>query len=96
MTRYLTGDKERVLWQDTRGVASLDLREMVREMESTVRMSSRCQKRVYHVSLSFAEEDAPTRAQKEDACDTLLRGLGLEEHQVFILAHGTGRIRTCT
>ncbi len=50
MTRYLTGDKERVLWQDTRGVASLDLREMVREMESTVRMPSRCQKRVYHVT----------------------------------------------
>ena len=39
------------------------------------------------MSLSFDREDAPTRAQMEVACDAVPRDLGLDEHQVFKVAH---------
>ena len=56
-------------------------------MHTAAQLSSRCEKPVYHVSLSFDSEDAPTRAQMEAACDAVLRDLGLEEHQTFLVAH---------
>ncbi len=56
-------------------------------MHVTAQVLSRCEKPVYHVSLSFDKKDAPTRTQMEGACDAVLRDLGLEDHQAFLEAH---------
>ena len=84
---YLMKDPDRVAWTRTRHLASRDVREVVHEMRATANLSSRCMKPVYHVSLSFAAEDQPTSAHMEAACDAVLQDLGLQEHQVQMVAH---------
>jgi hypothetical protein len=42
---------------------------------------------VYHLSVSFAPTDRPTRTQMEAVADRLLERLGLQEHQVILVAH---------
>ncbi len=48
--------------------------------------SSRCKKPVYHASLALATEDLPTRAQMGAACEVVLKDLGLQDHQVWLVA----------
>ncbi len=75
------------MWTDTRWLGADQAKEVAREMHVSAQVSSRCEKPVYHVSLSFDKEDAPSRAQMEAMCNTVLRDLGLEDHQAFLVAH---------
>ena len=56
-------------------------------MRVAAAQSSRCKKPVYHVSLSFAAEDQPTHVQMEKACAAMLKDLGLQDHQAWMVAH---------
>ena len=56
-------------------------------MEAAAAESSRTQKPVYHLSISFDEADRPSREQMERAADRVLKGLGLERHQAELVAH---------
>ncbi len=87
LATYLVRSPKRVAWTDTRWLGAAEAKEVAREMHTAAQLSSRCEKPVYHVSLSFDSEDAPTRTQMEAACDAVLRDLGLEEHQAFLVAH---------
>ena len=87
LATYLVRNRERVVWTDTRWLGAAEAKEVAREMRTAAQLSSRCEKPVYHVSLSFDSEDVPTRVQMEVACDAVLRDLGLEEHQAFLVAH---------
>jgi Ti-type conjugative transfer relaxase TraA len=43
---------------------------------------------VWHVSLNWRDDQAPTRAQMMDAANSLLNKFGLEGHQALAVAHG--------
>ncbi len=79
---------ERVLWSATRNLAASDPKEVVREMEAAAAQSSRTRKALYHLSISFDEDDRPSRERMEAAADRVLKGLGLERHQAQLVAHG--------
>ena len=89
LSRYLTrtGGGDHVAWTNTRNLLSTDRTEIAREMRVAAAQSSRCKKPVYHVSLSFSAEDRPTRAQMESACEAVLKDLGLQDHQAWLVAH---------
>ena len=89
LARYLmhAGGRDRVAWTKTRNLLSEDRTEIAREMRVAAAQSSRCKKPVYHMSLSFAAEDRPTHAQMEEACAVVLKDLGLQDHQAWIVAH---------
>lgn len=88
LASYLTGKPERVAWAEPRYLLGTDPKEIAREMEAAAGQSSRVEKPVYHLSISFDEADRPTREQMRTAVEEVLRDLGLEEHQAFMVAHG--------
>ena len=55
-------------------------------MELMSERSTPRKKPVYHLSLSWPTEDAPTRRNMEEASEAVLERLGLSEHQVFMMA----------
>ena len=87
LARYLTRRSERVAWTGTRNTLAEDGRGAAEEMELMSERSTRCKKPVYHLSLSWPAEDAPTHRDMEEVCDAVLERLGLSEHQVFMVAH---------
>ncbi len=87
LAAYLTGDRERIAWTEARWMIGTDPKEIAREMEAAAGQSSRVEKPVYHISISFDPEDAPTREQMQEAAGQMLKDLGLEEHQAFLVAH---------
>ena len=87
LAAYLTGERERVAWTEARWMIGTDPKEVAREMEAAAGQSSRVEKPVYHISISFDPADAPTREQMQEAADQVLKDLGLEEHQAFLVAH---------
>jgi hypothetical protein len=56
----------------------------------------RIEQPVYHVALAFDPHDEATPAMMRRAADRLVADLGLAEHQVLMVAHGTGRTPTYT
>ena len=87
LAAYLTGKPERVAWTEPRYLLGTDPKEIAREMEAAAGQSSRVQKPVYHLSISFDELDRPSREQMRAAVEEVLKDLGLEEHQAFMVAH---------
>ena len=87
LAAYLTGKPERVAWTEPRYLLGTDPKEIAREMEAAAGLSSRVEKPVYHLSISFDELDRPTREQMRAAVEEVLKDLGLEEHQAFLVAH---------
>ena len=87
LAAYLTGKPERVAWTEPRYLLGTDPKEIAREMEAAAGLSSRVEKPVYHLSISFDELDRPTREQMRAAVEEVLKDLGLEEHQAFMVAH---------
>ena len=87
LAAYLTGKSERVAWTEPRYLLGTDPKEIAREMEAAAGQSSRTEKPVYHLSISFDELDRPSREQMRAAVEEMLRDLGLEEHQAFMVAH---------
>jgi|GEM_PF-1523013 len=92
LTRYLmTGRKEdpnpdRVLWTSTRELVLEEPREAAMLMRATAAQGQTA-KPVQHLSISLAPGEHLTRDQWEQVVDTTLRDLGLEAHQVLIVAH---------
>lgn len=84
---YLTGRPERVAWTEPRWLLGTDPKEIAREMEAAAGQSSRVEKPVYHLSISFGAGDHPTREQMREAAERVLDRLGLSEHQAFLVAH---------
>ena len=87
LARYLTRQEERVVWSDTRHTLATDGEGVAAEMQLMSERSVRCKKPVYHLSLSWSLEDAPTATDMGQACDAVLAHLGLSEHQAYLVAH---------
>ena len=92
--------EERVAWVESRGVVrdvdgAANAERAARVMEATAGRTPQCTEPCYHVSISFDKRDLPggptDPASKEAmlgvAQDTL-RDLGLDQHQVVVVAHG--------
>src|SRR5437867_10309713 len=56
-------------------------------MRATAGKNVRVKEPVYHLALSFDPGDAVDRAAMERVADRVLETLGLQEHQVLIVAH---------
>jgi MobA/VirD2-like, nuclease domain/TraI-like middle domain len=92
LTRYLlTGKKsepkpERVEWTSARELALEDPHEAALLMRMTA-AQGRAEKPVEHFSISLAPGEHLSREQWEKVVDRTLQDLGLEGHQVLIVAH---------
>lgn len=84
---YLTGRPERVAWTEPRWLLGTDPKEIAREMEAAAGGSSRVEKPVYHLSISFGAGDHPTHEQMREAAERVLDQLGLRDHQALLVAH---------
>lgn len=78
---------DRVLWTATRNLASDDPNLAALQMRATAAQAPRVEKPVYHLSLSAAPGERLSRETWEKVADGLLTHLGLEDHQVLIVAH---------
>lgn len=93
LARYLetgrTGnDPDRVDWIEARNLPTTDPETASLLMRATAARSDRTEKPVYHIALSFDPKDAVDRATMVRVVDRLLSDLGLQQHQVLIVAHG--------
>lgn len=87
LANYLSEDRGRVAWSETRNLVLEDPKGIAREMRAAANRSARVEKPVYHLSISFDAGDRPTRAQMQQAADRVLKDLGLERHQAYLVAH---------
>ena len=95
LARYLETPKKhrentsRVEWTETRNLVCTDtMQDIAWEMTVVARGSGRVQKPVYHLSISWAPEDDPTRDQMVAISDQLRYDLSLKDHQALLVAHG--------
>lgn len=92
---------KRVLWSETRHLATNDPRRAARMMEATARDAAilkklagehaggrKLKKPVVHYSLSWAKDERPSRREMREAADSSRRELALSGHQAVIVAHG--------
>lgn len=95
------GTAKRVLWTETRHLATNDVMRGSRMMEATVRdapvlkklagvkaTGRKLRKPVVHYSLSWAKDERPSRREMRRAVDGSLKALGLENRQALVVAHG--------
>ena len=92
LARYLAnpkvrGEPDRVAWTEARNVMTSDIMTASQIMASTSRLSKRVEKPCYHLTLSWAPEDKPKAREMRHAADFLLDRLGLNDHQVIMVAH---------
>ena len=80
-------ERERVAWSTARNLPTNDPELASTFMRATAAQSSRVEKPVYHVVLSFDPSELPDRATMERVADKVLTRLGLAEHQAIIVAH---------
>jgi hypothetical protein len=78
---------DRVEWVETRNLPTEDPETAARLMAAYARESVRTQRPVYHLVISADPGDPVDRASMSRVADTVLRELGLSEHQVLIIAH---------
>ena len=92
---------KRVLWTETRNLATNDVMRGSRMMEATARdapvlkklagvkaTGRKLKKPMVHYSLSWAPDERPIRWTMRQAVDGSLKTLGLENHQALVVAHG--------
>jgi hypothetical protein len=96
LARYLRSGSnhdapERVAWIETRNLLTERLETAARIMEATAHQNPRVEKPVYHLSISWPEEDQPSREDMRRTADRLLADLALEEHQAVLVAHNDTR-----
>lgn len=85
---YLLGPtSNRALWTSVRNLPTDDPQLAARIMTATAAQNVRVQKPVYHLSLALEPGEELSRQQWEQVADRVLRDLGLDEHQVLIVAH---------
>src|SRR5881296_1692310 len=92
LARYLsegrTGEEQnRVAWVASRNLPTEDPELAARIMRATAAQNVRVKEPVYHVALSFDPGDVVDRAAMERVADRVVETLGLQEHQVLIVAH---------
>lgn len=80
-------DPERVAWAETRNVLFSDPERAMRIMRRTANMSARCEKPVYHFSISWREDEVVTDEAQRRVADRVLQTLGLDEHQAILIGH---------
>ena len=92
---------KRVLWTETRNLATNDVMRGSRIMEATARdapvlkklagvkaTGRKLQKPVVHYSLSWDQGERPDRQEMSRAVEGSLQALGLQDHQALVVAHG--------
>src|SRR5260370_20729598 len=77
----------RVAWVASRNLPTEDPVLGARIMRATANQNVRVTEPVYHLVLSFHPTDAVDQAVMEHVADRLLGTLGLQEHQVLLVAH---------
>src|SRR6266550_7988196 len=92
LARYLSEGRtgvaqNRVGWVASRNLPTDDPELAARIMRATAGQNVRVKEPVYHLALSFDPGDAVDRAAMERVADRVLETLGLQEHQVLIVAH---------
>jgi hypothetical protein len=78
---------DRVEWVESRNLPTEDPETAARLMAAWARESVRTQRPVYHLVISADPGDPVDRPSLSRVADTVLRELGLSEHQVLIIAH---------
>ena len=92
---------KRVLWTETRNLATNDVMRGSRMMEATARdapvlkklagvkaTGRKLKKPMVHYSLSWAPDERPIQWTMRQAVDGSLKALGLENRQALVVAHG--------
>ena len=92
LARYLVEGRveeaeNRVAWIASRNLPTDDPELAARIMRATAAQNVRVKEPVYHVALSFDPGDVVDRAAMERVGDRVVETLGLQEHQVLIVAH---------
>lgn len=80
-------EQERVAWAAGRNLPTDDPELAGRFMRATADRSTRVEKPVYHLAISFDPGDPVDRATMERVADRVLGRLGLAEHEAIIVAH---------
>jgi hypothetical protein len=80
-------ERDRVDWVETRNLPTEHPQAAARIMVATARDSDSVQPPVYHFSVSFDPDDPLNRDTMRQVADRTLRNLGLQDHQVLIVAH---------
>lgn len=82
------GDElDRVAWSASRNLPTDDPELAARIMRATAAQNVRVGQPVYHLTISFDPGDPVDRATMERIADRVITTLGLQEHQVVIVAH---------
>lgn len=79
--------EDRVAWREVRNLAVDTPRLVTKVMRSTASRSKRCETPVYHLVLSWRQDERPTPELMRRVADTTLADLKLTEHQALLLAH---------
>jgi len=80
-------ERDRVDWVESRNLPTEHPQAAARIMIATARDSDSVQPPVYHFTVSFDPKDPVTRDTMRQVVDRTLRDLGLQEHQVLVVAH---------
>lgn len=80
-------ERDRVDWVESRNLPTAHPQAAARIMMATARDSHSVQPPVYHFTVSFDVNDPVNRDIMRQVADRTLRDLGLQDHQVLIVAH---------
>lgn len=78
---------DRVAWVASRNLMTDEPELATRIMEATAQRSVRVQRPVYHLMINIPPEESFSREAMLQIADRTLQDLGLDEHQVLIVAH---------
>ena len=87
-------ERDRVDWIEARNLPTVHPQAAARIMMATARDSDSVQPPVYHFSVSFPPDDPVNRETMRRVADRTLRDLGLQDHQVLIIAHRFSTIKS--
>lgn len=78
---------DRVSWVGFRNLLTEDPESVPGLMRATANQSARCKSPVYHYAISWHRDHSPSDELMRDIADATLKDMGLEEHQVLLMAH---------
>ena len=89
LASYLTEDENRVNYTRTRNCFERSERpdRVAQEMKDAAAASERVEKPVYHLHISWPEEDQSTQVERREAMEEVLEDLGLGDRQALIVEH---------
>lgn len=80
-------DMDRVAWSSTRNLLVDDIELAPRFMRAVAKQATRCRRPVYHLVISWHENENPSEALMRMVADATLADLQLSEHQAILIAH---------